>query len=385
MTVLMVGLLYKNKINNMACPDNCAQPTCTSCNPTPCYQNCGCLNPTDWECINNPGTQDSIGVTNSNNGLVVLGKIEDAIQDLKDLTGTVKLSDSDDCPDFLIDKIEAGTNIAITQTGTGCDARIVITGGSGIGPAAADVKAKISATDTTTDYLTNKFNNGTYVQKTVLNPSGNEKIKFDVVPSTLISSDAGNQLALGTDGKFVTLYTAPDGTETKVAAGAGVIITGFGSIAAPYVVSTNPSIIASNPAFTGVWQSLTLTNASVAGVSIPSQNVKFRVNFNGSIEFKGNATFTLVFPGTGSGILSVPNSVTLPSLTGITPTNLSKVSDLKQVTYQDPTGTVNTDIRHYGYLIRLGGGNISFLFNSSFSATKTVVVCFDSAIYHPDF
>jgi hypothetical protein len=371
----------------MPCPDNnpCAQPTCDACNPTPCYQNCGCLNPTDWECVNNPGTQDSIGVTNSNNGLEVLVKIEDAIQDLKDLSGTVKISDSDDCPDFLFDKLQPGTNIAITQTGTGCARRLVITGGVGIGAAAADVYAKVSATDTTTDYLTNKFNNGTYVQKTIISPAGNEKIKFDVVPSTLISTDSGNQLSLGTDGKFKTLYTAPDGTETKIVGGAGVTVTGLGSIASPYVISTNPSIQAANPAFTGVWQNLTLTNSGVSGVSVVSQNVKFRVRFDGSIEFKGNITFTVVFPGSGNGIISVPNSATLPALVGITPTSLSRVADLKQVTYQDPTGTVNTDDRHFSYLIRKGGGNISFVFDSSFSQTKTLVVCFDSTIYHPDF
>ncbi len=370
----------------MACPDNsCAQPTCDACNPTPCYENCGCPTIVDWECLRNPGTQDSLDVTNSDDGLEVLVKIEDAIQTLQDNIGNVKIDDEDTCPDFLLDKLEAGTNIAITTTGTGCDKRIVITGGDGIGPAAADVKAKISSADTTTDYLTNKFNNGTYVQKTIINPSGNEKIKFDVVPSTLISTDTGNQLSLGTDGKFKTLYTAPDGSETKVAAGAGVTLSGLGTIASPYIVSTNPSIQALNPAFTAVWQSLTFTNASVSGVTVASQDVKFRVRFDGSIEFKGNITFTLVFPGSGSGILSVPNSVTLPAITGIVAGNLSKVSDLKQVTYQDPTGTVNTDIRHYGYLIRMGGGNISFLFNSSFSATKTVVVHFDGAIYHPDF
>lgn len=368
------------------CVDNtCGQTACTSCNPNPCYQNCGCLNPTDWECVSNPGTKAALGITNADDGLEVLTKINDKVADIIASSGKLKINDADDCPDFLIDKIEAGTNISITTTGTGCDQKVVITGGVGIGPTAADVKVKATATDTTTDYLTDKLQGGTYIQKTILNPSGNEKVKLDVVPSTLISTDGGNQLSLGTDGKLATLYTLPDGSETKVVGGSGVNVSGIGTLLSPYVIATNPSIQAANPSFTGVWQSITLSNGSVVGLTIDSQNVKFRVRFDGSIEFKGNATFSIVFPASGNGKISLPNSVTLPAQVGIAPLNLTKVSDLKQVSYQDSTSTVNTDFRMYGYLIRFGGGNISFEFSSSFSSTKTLVVCFDGAIYHPDF
>ena len=44
----------------------CLQNTCTCENP--CYQDCGCLNPTTFECVTLPGVHPAIGVTNDMNG-----------------------------------------------------------------------------------------------------------------------------------------------------------------------------------------------------------------------------------------------------------------------------------------------------------------------------
>jgi hypothetical protein len=179
----------------------CHQDTCNECNTTnPCYDNCGCLNPVDWDCVNNPGVHAALGVTNVDNGLTVLTKINTKINELKSSVGKVIIDDTDLCPQELMDKLQQGTNISIVKTGTGCDAKLVISGGVGIGAAGADVSVKVSATDTTTNYLNNKIAGGTYINKSILNPAGNEQIRFDVVPATLISSDSGNQLVLGGDG-----------------------------------------------------------------------------------------------------------------------------------------------------------------------------------------
>ena len=121
----------------MACSEYnpCSQPTCNDCNASnPCYENCGCLNPTDWECVNNPGSFPDLGITNSDNGATVLEKINNEIVELQNNEGLIKSDLSNTCLRSLYDIVEAGENIAITKSGTGCNQKIIITGGEGIGP-----------------------------------------------------------------------------------------------------------------------------------------------------------------------------------------------------------------------------------------------------------
>jgi hypothetical protein len=65
-----------------------------------------------------------------------------------------------------------------------------------------DEKVKISATDTTADFLTNKLVAGsTKLSKTILNPAGNEQISLDVVPANIDKNTLGGAvLSVGNGG-----------------------------------------------------------------------------------------------------------------------------------------------------------------------------------------
>lgn len=370
----------------MACSEYnpCQESTCNDCNTTnPCFDNCGCINPVDWECVNNPGTHTALSVVNTNNGATVLEKINSEIQDLQDTVGLVKLDGSDTCPQSLLSKLEAGTNISIVKTGSGCDAKLVITAGEGIGPAGVDTNVKVSASDTTTNYLNNKLVGGTYTTKTILNPAGNEQIKLDVVPSTLISIDGGNQLTLGMDGKLKTSYVSPDGSETKIAAGANIQLTGSGTIPDPYVVAVPLSVSAKRTYFDGVWKTLTFNNGGNPNVTLVSQSVKYRLRFDGTIEYRGNLTYTINF--TTNKIVINNSSVPTGGLTNLASIELDRSVELKNMMTFDTPTTINITPNLWGYTIRqLAGGNINMDLMSSTSGSKTLVITFDGCQYHPN-
>src|SRR6478736_4866482 len=218
---------------------NCNNP-CDPCNE---HDNCGCTISTTFGCITTSKTRECLDITSGEDGESILDKIELVACD----AGKVLLDGDDACPEYLSDKITAGLNIDISYTGTGCDRVMVIAATEGGVP--VDVNAIVSLNDTTSDYLNNKITTGTYLIKSITSPSGNEKLRLDVVPSTLISGDLGNQLTLGVDGGLKTLYTAPDGSETKVIAGTNVTVSGIGTIVDPYIVSTNPTISVVRPCF----------------------------------------------------------------------------------------------------------------------------------------
>jgi hypothetical protein len=171
----------------------------------------------------------------------VIAQICSKYEEILASQGKIVIDANDTCPPrYPWDVFQEGLNISFTQTGSGCDKKFVINAVEGGVP--IDINAKVSENDTTTGYLYGKIDGGTYIVKSIVNPGADEVLRLQLVPSTLISSDSGNQLTLGADGKFKTAYTAPDGSETKIVNGTGVTVTGIGTTADPYVVSTNPSI-----------------------------------------------------------------------------------------------------------------------------------------------
>jgi len=266
----------------------------TTSNSSDCYyDDCGCLNPTTFECVSQPGECIEAGVSNTMDGKQALAQYCKAIGDLKLKSGKVMVDSSDTCPDYPSVKFVAGMNMSIQVTGSGCNRQLVFHSTTGGVP--VDVNVKVSPGDTTTDYLTNKLSVGSYIQKTILNPGGNEKISIDVNPSSLISSDPGNSLVIGSDGGLKTNCPQIDGSETKIYAGVGVIVSGAGTSSNPYVISTNPSIQVARPCFDGIWRAITLIPLSNPNVTYVAGTPEYRYRFDGSIEFRGSLTFNVNF------------------------------------------------------------------------------------------
>lgn len=328
----------------MSCLEN------TPCNPCGenSYDNCGCLNPTTFECITLPGVLSALGITNDMNGLQVLQAINDVIANL-------------DLP---------------------------------TPPAGSDVYAKVSSTDTTSDYLDNKLLAGTYMSKTVLNPGFNEKIRFNVVPEALISADSGNFIELGTDGKLRAIPPTPV-IDMYVVGGTGVTVTGTGPATDPFIVSINPSITATRACFDGVWRNITLTATGNANVVYLSGTPQYRVRFDGTIEFRGSATYTVNFgaysdlAGTRKRTVTIGNISTITSLStgcGVSAAELIGTADLKSINYIEQPGVGDQITQQYGYIVRKSGTNLILEFQSAFiSATsKQIVVNFEGVTIHPN-
>ena len=144
----------------MPCPETNPCDPCQDTNG--CYDNCGCINPTTFECITEPGTLSALNVTNDMNGKEVLQAINDVIQDL-----------------------------VVTPPAPG-----------------SDIYTKVSATDTTAGYLSNKIFVANSLSQSVLNPSANEKLRLAVNIPNIISADSGNLIDLGVDGKLRVLTSS---------------------------------------------------------------------------------------------------------------------------------------------------------------------------------
>lgn len=361
----------------MACSeiDPCAQT-----DPCSEYDNCGCLNPTTFGCVTTNKIRTCLGTSSGENGEDILDKIETNICNI----GKVKLDATDTCPEYLSEKIKAGLNISISYTGTGCDRMMVID--SSTGGVAVDVSAKVSSTDTTAGYLYNKIDSGAYITKSILNAGSNETLKLDLQPNQLISSDSGNQITIGSDGKLKTAYNAPDGSETKLIQGVGVVISGSGTTLDPYVVSTNPSIQVVRSCFDNVWRNITLVSISNPNVIYTSGNPQYRYRFDGSIEFKGSATYTVNFGAYSSSNRKFTVTMGNIPVTCLTSGEQSGVADLKGINYIDvPQAGADQYTQMYGYIIRKSSQNLILEFQSSFlgATSKSVVVNFEGVISHP--
>ncbi len=323
----------------------CLTLGCSDCNPcsecqpvNPCYQDCGCLNPTTWACISQPGIHESIGVTNSMSGTQVLAAIATTI-----------------------------------------DALVVGEPAEG-----ADKYAKVSASDTSSDYLNTKLLVASPITKTVINASADERIRFGLNFGALLSGDANNLVQLGTDGKLRVL-AASDAPDIVVASGSGVTITGTGPASDPYIVSINPSISVVRPCFDSVWRNITLSATGNVNVVYVGGTPQYRYRYDGTVEFRGSATYTVAFGAytTASRRFIVPMG-SIPT-TCLTAGEQTGISDLKAMTYIDASGTGDQIVQQYGYIIRKNAQNYSLEFQSAYisGATKTIVVNFDGAAFHP--
>jgi len=358
----------------MACEE---QNPCDPCNE---YDNCGCLNPTTFGCVTTSKVRECLGTESGENGEDVLDKIEEKVCDI----GKVMLDASDECPEYLEDKLSAGLNITLTRVGTGCDATIRIDAVEGGVP--VDVNVAVSEDDTTTGYLYDKIDPGAYMTKNIGSPGGNEVLELEIVPSTLISGDIGNQIVLGGDGGLKTLYTAPDGSETKVQQGTGVTVSGSGTTSDPYIVSTNPAIQIVRPCFDNVWRPITLVASGNPSVVYAAGAPQYRYRFDGTIEFKGSITYTVSF----GNYQSSNRKFTIPMgsipVTCLTAGEQAGTVDLKSINYIDPpVASADQYTQMYGYIIRKNAQNLILEFQSSFinATSKSVVVNMEGAISYP--
>lgn len=364
----------------MACPDN------NPCSPKdPCgdlYQDCGCEFPSTFGCVTNESALPNIGSSANENGKDILTKIDAKLANI----GKVKIDGSDSCPEFLSDKIGAGSNITFTFTGEGCDRQMLIHATEGGVP--VDISAKVSSSDNTAGFLNSKIKGGTFINSTILNPGNNEQLRFDVVPLQLISNDVGNLIVLGSDGKLKTSYTLPTGAETKIIQGVGTQVSGTGTPVDPYIVSTNASIQIARPCFDGIWRDVTLLPTGNTNVVYVTGTPQFRYRYDGSIEFKGQATYTVAFGNYQNAnrkftitALSLPSTcVTLGEFTGS--------SDIKGINYIDqPQASADQIVQQYGYIIRKSSNTVIVEFQSAFTnaTSKSMVINFEGVVIHPNF
>lgn len=353
---------------------------CTECNE--CYDNCGCLNPTTFECITNPGAHTSLGITDEMNAKEALEALNETVEGILGNTGKVSLDAIDTCPEFLMDKIAAGLNISLQKIGTGCSAQLEISASTGGVP--VDTKVKASINDTTAGALLDKIDTGIYLTKSILNPAGNEQLKLDVVPATLLSSDLDNQLTIGGDGKLKTLYTSPTGAETKVVAGVGVTVSGVGTTGDPYVVASNPTIQVARTCFDATWRPITLVAVANPNVIVAAGAPQYRYRFDGSIEFKGSLTLNVAFGAYSTSDRKYTVTIGNIPTTCVTITEQGGTVDMKGINYIDIPNTIT---QTYGYIIRKSTQNIIIEVQSAFqvATAKTIVINFEGCVSHPSF
>lgn len=364
----------------MACNDNpCTQPD--PCDPCNQYDNCGCVNPTTFGCVTTNKSRECLDIDSGTNGEDILDAIEEK---LCENIGKVKLTADDTCPEYLEDKIAAGTNISISFTGSGCDRQMVIHAVEGGEP--VDVHVQVSDNDTTAGNLYDKIDGGTYLTKSILNPGGNEKVELELQIAQLISADIGNQIILGGDGGLKTSYTAPDGSETIIIAGVGAVVSGSGTSIDPYIISTNPSIQVARPCFDNTWRNITLVASGNPNVVYTSGAPQYRYRHDGTIEFRGSITYTVAF----GNYQSSNRSFTIPMgsipVSCITAGEQAGTVDLKSINYIDvPQAGADQYTQMYGYIIRKNAQNLSLVFQSSFigSTSKSVVVNLEGAVSYP--
>lgn len=91
-----------------------------------------------------------------------------------------KVSSNDTTSDYLQSKLSAGTNVSIAVINEGGNEQLQITASGG---ATSDEKAKVSSNDTTTNYLENKITAGTNVSILVLNDGADEQLQISAAAS----------------------------------------------------------------------------------------------------------------------------------------------------------------------------------------------------------
>lgn len=320
-------------------------PDCEEVNP--CYDNCGCLNPTTFECITKPGAHSNLGIINSMTGTQVLYQIESTIEQIKENIQTIGYS-----------------------------------GYSGTG---SDTKTSISSNDLTTGFLNDKTQNGIFVKKTIVNSGAAEKLKWDITLSDLISADVDNTLTLGGDSKLK--IGAPVDNKTYITEGNGIDITGTGTLLDPKVITSTATIQIARNCFDGIWRNISLAATGNANVVYIAGAPKYRYRYDGTIEFKGNITYTVAFGAYSTGDRKQSAAVGPLATTCVTLVEQNGQTDLKGINYIDtPQVSADQIVQQYGYIIKKNAQNITIDFQSSFtnSTSKTIVVTFDGVVSHPN-
>lgn len=357
--------------------------SCNETNPCdPCnqYDNCGCLNPTTFGCVTANKGYPCLDVTAGEDGSSILDKIELLACD----KGKILVDGEDTCAEYLEDKLVAGSNISLEISGVGCDRVVTINATEGGVP--VDVKTKVTSNDTTNGYLNSKLTTGAYISKTINNPAGDENLELDVDVAAIISGDANNPLYVGTDGGIMSTCIAPDGSETKLVAGTGVTISGAGTLANPYVASINPSISVVRGCFDGIWRNVSLVGTANPSVVYISGTPQYRYRYDGTLEFKGSATYTVAFGAYSTATRQHVVTVATVPTSCLTSGEQAGSADLKSINYIDAPGVgVDQITQQYGYIIRKTTANLIIVFQSSFqsAASKTMVINFEGAVSHP--
>lgn len=366
--------------------------SCDTCPDTNDQYTCGCINPTTFGCttytkdVNLPAI-DVATDDEDLDGDTIVKKINDAIAVLQAAKGKILISTNDTVLAELKDKISAGSNITLTEVGTGSERRLRIDAVEGGTP--VDVNVKITSADTVSGYLNSKLVIGNHLTKATQNVGANETLKLDVNPTSLISSDAGNLVALGNDGRLKVSFTSPNGSETKMASGNGIVVSGSGTNLDPYVVSANGFIQSTRSCFDEIWREIPLTSSTgTSSVTYTAGKPMYRYRYDGSIEFKGSITYNVSFGSyTSTSRRFAITAGSLPT-TCVSLTEQAGVSDLKGINYIDSLQASSDQIvQQYGYIIRKSNQNIIVELQSAFTnaTTKTVVVNFDGAVFHPTF
>lgn len=332
----------------MSCNNDnpCGTPDCGCAESNPCYENCGCLHPTTFECITKPGAHSNLGVVNTMNGAQVLTQLDLVIAEIKE-------------------DIEN-----IDETGT----------------TAPDTKVSISSDDNTSGFLYDKTQNGTYVKRSIVNAGAAEKLRFDIALADLVSSDSDNELTLGTDNKLKVAELADN--KTYISEGSGIEITGAGTVDDPKIISTSTAIQVARPCFDGVWRNIILSPTGNGNVVYSAGTPKYRYRYDGTIELKGNVTYIVSFGAYTTGDRKQTAIVGPLSTTCVSAVEQNGQADLKGINYIDtPQASADQIVQQYGYIIKKNAQNISIDFQSSFSAStsKTIVVSFDGVVIHPNF
>ena len=140
------------------------------------------------------------------------------------------------------------------------------------------------------------------------------------------------------------------------------------------------------PCFDNIWRAVTLVATGNPNVTYVSGAPQYRYRFDGTIEFKGSATYSVAF-----GTYQTANrkyTITIGNLptTCLTLGEQAGVADLKGITYIDiPQASADQITQQYGYIIRKSSVNMIIEFQSSFTAatTKSIVVNFEGAVSYP--
>jgi hypothetical protein len=150
---------------------------CSKCNQVDCSCQYGCYDIYDTSCIRYSGdTLNCLDVSTGKSLTDILGLINLKVCSLEQASGLVKSDPTDTCPSDLQDKLQAGVNIILTPTGSGCDKKIKIDAVLGAGTI-VDEQVKASATDTTAGYLYDKVTNSDCITWVKINTGLNEKVK----------------------------------------------------------------------------------------------------------------------------------------------------------------------------------------------------------------